>query len=82
MASIIELASQIVSSHASSTPMTKDELIAELEDVHASLIALEKGESPTPVDVEATEEEERWLHLIEHSSMVKAFKSTLVSRHS
>ena len=54
MANITELATEIVSSHASSTPMTKDELIAELLEVHAALTALDKGEA---VDVPAAEAE-------------------------
>lgn len=49
MPTITELASEIVLAHASNTSMTKDELIAELKEVHAVLTALEKGEAvPTP----------------------------------
>jgi len=55
MATITELASEIVLAHASNTSMTKEELIAELKEVHATLTALEKGEAvPGPV----TEEEQ------------------------
>jgi predicted transcriptional regulator len=55
MPTITELASEIVISHASNTSMTKEELIAELKEVHATLTALEKGEAvPGPV----TEEEQ------------------------
>ena len=52
MASLIELAAEIVASHASTTPMTKEELMEELGQVHNALAALEKGEAP-----EAAEEE-------------------------
>jgi len=45
MATITELASEIVLAHASNTSMTKEELIAELIEVHATLTALEKGEA-------------------------------------
>ncbi len=57
MPTITELASEIVISHASNTSMTKEELIAELKEVYATLTALEKGETvPGPVPV--TEDEE------------------------
>ena len=43
MATIMELAAEIIAAHASTTPMSKDELIAELSEVHAALSSLEKG---------------------------------------
>ena len=56
MATITELASEIVLAHASNTSMTKEELIAELKEVHATLTALEKGEAvPGPVTEEEPE---------------------------
>lgn len=45
MATIMEMAAEIIAAHASTTPMSKDELIAELGEVHAALASLEKGES-------------------------------------
>jgi predicted transcriptional regulator len=57
MATITELASEIVLAHASNTSMTKDELIAELKEVHAVLTALEMGEA-VPASVSAEEEQE------------------------
>jgi len=45
MANIMEMAAEIIAAHASTTPMTKDELIAELNEVHAALASMEKGES-------------------------------------
>lgn len=45
MATIMEMAAEIIAAHASTTPMSKDELIAELGEVHAALSSLEKGES-------------------------------------
>ena len=44
MTSIMEMAAEIIAAHASTTPMSKEELIAELSEVHAALSALEKGE--------------------------------------
>jgi predicted transcriptional regulator len=53
MPTITELASEIVLAHASNTSMTKEELIAELKEVHATLTALEKGEAvPVPGEEE------------------------------
>jgi predicted transcriptional regulator len=45
MASILELTSDIVSSHASTTPMSSDELVLEIQKVHAALKRLEAIES-------------------------------------
>lgn len=43
MATLIELAADIVSSHASTTPMTTEELLQELKLIHDHLKALESG---------------------------------------
>jgi len=54
MATITELAAEIVSSHAATSPMTTDELLQEIQKVHAALKALESGEVPSaPVPEEA-----------------------------
>ena len=53
MATLLEMAVEIVASHASATNMTKDELIAEIASVYQTLAALEKGEA---VQGEASEE--------------------------
>jgi predicted transcriptional regulator len=45
MATIIELTSDIVSSHASKSPMSSEELVLEIQKVHAALKALETGQS-------------------------------------
>ena len=45
MATIMEKAAEIIAAHASTTPMSKEELIQELSEVHAALSALEKGEA-------------------------------------
>lgn len=45
MATLVEIAAQLVSSHASSTPMTSDELLAEITKVHAALKSLEAGQT-------------------------------------
>ena len=44
MANLIEMAAEIVAAHASPTPMTKEELIAELSAIHKSLADLEQGQ--------------------------------------
>ena len=44
MATVLEMAAEIVASHASTTGMSKEELFAELAEVHKILTALEKGE--------------------------------------
>lgn len=54
MVTIMEMAAEIIAAHASTTPMSKDELIAELNEVHSALAALEKGEA-VPTE-QATEE--------------------------
>jgi predicted transcriptional regulator len=43
MASILDLTSDIVSSHASTSQMTSEELVLEIQKVHAALKALEAG---------------------------------------
>jgi len=53
MATILEMAADIVAAHASTTNMTKEELISELNDIYNALNSLEKGEAITG----ATEEE-------------------------
>ncbi len=44
MATILEMAAEIVAAHASTTNMTKEELVSELVDVYNALNSLEKGE--------------------------------------
>ena len=53
MATILEMAADIVAAHASTTNMTKEELVSELTDVYNVLSTLEKGEA---VNETATEE--------------------------
>lgn len=55
MATIMEMAAEIIAAHASTTPMSKDELLAELTEIHSTLTALEKGES---IEVPAQETED------------------------
>jgi len=47
MATILEMAADIVAAHASTTNMSKEELVAELSDVYNALINLEKGDIGT-----------------------------------
>jgi predicted transcriptional regulator len=44
MATLLEMASEIVAAHASTTPMTKEELISEIAELYKALSTLEKGE--------------------------------------
>jgi predicted transcriptional regulator len=43
MATLLEMAADIVSSHASTSAMTTDQLLQELQKVHESLKSLEAG---------------------------------------
>jgi predicted transcriptional regulator len=52
MATILEMAADIVAAHASTTNMTKEELVAELNDVYNALNNLEKGEVGSDVGTE------------------------------
>jgi predicted transcriptional regulator len=47
MATILEMAADIVAAHASTTNMTKEELVSELNDIYNALNRLEKGETIT-----------------------------------
>ncbi len=57
MATLLEMAAEIVAAHASTTSMTKEELVSELVELHQALTALEKGDTVASQTVEATEEE-------------------------
>ena len=46
MATPTELAAQILSAHLAKTEMSKDEMFAELTELHNTLTALERGEVP------------------------------------
>lgn len=46
MATPTELAAQILSAHLAKTEMSKDEMFAELKELHDTLAALERGEAP------------------------------------
>lgn len=54
MATLLEMAAEIVASHASTTAMSKEELVAELAEVHKALGALEKGEELAAEGAEET----------------------------
>ena len=45
MATILEMAAEIVAAHASTTNMTKEELVSELSDIYSLLNSLESGET-------------------------------------
>lgn len=51
MASLLELATEIVKAHSTTTILSTHELVSELHEVHAALQALEKGESVPSGDV-------------------------------
>lgn len=44
MATLLEMVTEIVAAHASTTSLSKEELVAELADVYKALAALEKGD--------------------------------------
>ena len=44
MANVLEMAAEIVAAHASSTTMSKEDILAEIQEVYAILSSLEKGE--------------------------------------
>lgn len=56
MSNILDMAANIVSAHASNSKMTKEELLAELNEVYGVLQKMEKGEA-VATEVTATEEE-------------------------
>lgn len=71
MATITEMATDIVAAHASTTPMSKEELLKELSEVHAALASLEKGEMVIVAGAEeAVGEEEKGAPAV---SLRKAF---------
>lgn len=47
MATILEMAADIVAAHASTTNMTKEELVSELNQIYNALNTLEKGDALT-----------------------------------
>lgn len=55
MTTILEMTAEIVSAHASTSNMTKEELISELNDVFAALSSLEKGETVTSLTEDQVE---------------------------
>nr|WP_320050286.1 MucR family transcriptional regulator [uncultured Desulfuromonas sp.] len=64
MSKLLEMAVEIVSAHASTTTMTKEDLVAELAEIHNTLKAMESGE-----EVAQQEEQEQQPAI----SMKKAF---------
>lgn len=50
MSKLSELAVEVVAAHASTSPMSKEELIQELQDVYKTLAALESGEAIVVAD--------------------------------
>lgn len=55
MATLLELAADIVSSHASASPMSTDDLLQEIGKVYAALLAIESGqEGAAPAEAAVT----------------------------
>ena len=50
MANVLEMAAEIVAAHASSTTMSKEDILAEIQEVYATLSSLEKGEELTTTE--------------------------------
>ena len=57
MATLLEMASEIVAAHASTTPMTKEDLVSELSEIYQALSSIEKGEAAVPTAAEETASE-------------------------
>ncbi len=55
MATLLEMAAQIVAAHVSNNQMSKEELIQEVAEVHKALSSLEKGESIATAEVSEEE---------------------------
>lgn len=53
MSTLIEMASEIVSAHVSANQMSTEELLAEIQKVHAALKSLESGQAVEGVATEA-----------------------------
>ena len=53
MPSLLEMAAEIVAAHASTTAMSKEELVSELAEVYKTLEAIEKGEVSATVPEDA-----------------------------
>lgn len=56
MATLLEMATDIVVAHASTTAMSKEDLLAAINDVYQSLVKLEKGEAVTVAPAAAAEQ--------------------------
>lgn len=56
MATLLEMAKDIVIAHAATTAMTKEELLKEIQEVYSALYALEKGVEVVPEAEVAAEE--------------------------
>jgi predicted transcriptional regulator len=48
MANILQRAVDIVNAHASATPLSRDALLKEIQDVYLTLQALDQGKAPPP----------------------------------
>ncbi|MGE4343143.1 MAG: MucR family transcriptional regulator [Geoalkalibacter sp.] len=55
MPTLLEMAAEIVAAHASTTQMTKEDLVAELAEIHNALQAIEKGESVSVEESDQTQ---------------------------
>ena len=59
MTDLLELTADIVCAHASVTEISSDDLLNEIKAIHATLQALEKGESPAAIEKPAQEPKKR-----------------------
>ncbi|KIH76820.1 transcriptional regulator, MucR family [Geoalkalibacter ferrihydriticus] len=57
MPTLLEMAAEIVAAHASTTPMSKEELLSELAEIYKTLDAMEKGEAVIAESSEAGQAE-------------------------
>lgn len=74
MATLLEMTSELVRAHASTSPMTKEELLGEIRSIYKALSDMEKGIAPV-VTEQATEEEE----VVPAISKRKAFGKSAVT---
>jgi predicted transcriptional regulator len=56
MASLLELTTNIVSAHVRTSSMSKEDLVAELQEIHSALSTMEKGEALIETSVEVEEQ--------------------------
>ncbi len=57
MSTLLEMATNIVSAHVSNSPVSKEDLLSELQEVYSALSAIEKGEAVVTAEAEEAKAE-------------------------